>query len=125
MPQTKEQRRAMFTIRNMLLRFEETKEKHFDLGVWRAKHNCKTSACAIGWACRLPSIKKLGLQMVCSEPSVEPFNISSGFPAIRYALGLTYEEARHFFAASTYKNTSTPTVVAKRIDHWLKTGELL
>lgn len=131
----------MFKKRLLILaEFLETKvpRRRFSMITWadgafcgrpneHEHHECKTTACAMGWACTLPVFKKAGLKLVETYP--DPYDgkaprilaLQDNYDqhAAAEACGITYEQAIWLFGSEftdgKYRDRETPKQVAKRI----------
>lgn len=84
--------------------------RKFDLGCWE----CDTTACAVGYACMMPSFKKAGLKLVGSVPTYKGLD---GFQAAAEFFGLTYADTSALFSpiSNPLGYRATPKQVAKQI----------
>lgn len=85
-------------------------EEDFDLAQWK----CKTTACAVGYACLYEPFKDEGLRLVESHYKTPTVLIPSyedciGMGAAAKFFGLSIIEAEHLFIDTYYKQES-PTV---------------
>lgn len=86
--------------------------RKFDLACW----DCGTTACAMGYACRMPSFNKAGLRL--GKLTATPYYKNwAGFEAAQKFFGLGQVEALTLFSPSYnplgYK--ATPKGIAKQI----------
>lgn len=73
--------------------------------------NCGTSACALGWACKIPEFNKLGLRVEYYEPIFEDeFGIYAGMNFF----DLTEEESRGLFIGKFF-NERLENVTKKQV----------
>lgn len=82
-----------------LASFLETQvpEDKFRMDTWVVDvHTCGSSACAFGWACRIPEFKALGLKLVESGPS---YNGEVDFRAAQTFFDLSRMESMWLFGA--------------------------
>lgn len=100
---------------------------------WRGNPDlsCGTAACAGGWATTLPEFQALGLQLEKSDPEDETSaggilmaqeadgSKRYGMEAIRYVLGLNFNEAHHLFVPVAGEENATPSEVAKKIEKFV------
>lgn len=111
--------------------------KRFDMSLWADSkfctqtkpsepfHNeCKTAACACGWACTIPSFKRAGLYLDIShlwsngERQLDlRFKEYSGMAAAEEFFGISDYAAEYLFGT---RNTNSPKAAAKRIKAFLK-----
>lgn len=84
--------------------------RKFDLSCWE----CGTTACAMGYACKMPSFNRAGLRLIHGTPK---YLIYEGFTAAAEFFGMSKDEAFGLFSPSYnplgYK--ATPKGVAKQI----------
>lgn len=104
---------------------------HFNLRIWMEKKfldkkirkECGATACAVGWACTIPSFKKAGLKIYdnirgYNEPLFRNF---LGFDATAEFFGIDRNDATHLFHPDSYPILqSGPKDVANRIIEFLK-----
>lgn len=91
---------------------------------------CKTSACASGWACTIPALRKQGLKLLIDDVGFTPsYRGETSWRAVADFFGLDYTicgnrcarsetegaELFHIFSPEAYKKPPTPKQVAKRI----------
>lgn len=108
---------------------------HFNLDDWANKElgeltskkvSCGTEACAVGWACTIPSFRKAGLKLVgITDELIQPiFKHSNGMTAAADFFGMTYEEANELFHPDGYEHDwdrpVTPKEVANKIVNFVK-----
>lgn len=85
--------------------------------------SCKTTACAGGWACALPTFQKEGLTMQADGPT---YRGCTGHDALRKFFGLSREQETFLFDSwevvdgVTKMVRLTPKQWAKRCDKFLK-----
>lgn len=113
--------------------------RSFSLGEWSLydEHECRTTACAIGWAVNEKIIPGLTLQEGVdfrdgvlswvpkfSDPST--YRYYTGWAAVDVALGLETDQTEYLFASSEYERfglpTDNPRVVAARIRSFVNSG---
>lgn len=74
---------------------------------------CGFAACAVGWACTMPSNRRAGLTMKDGQPN---FDGSDNWDAVERFFDLGPREASHLFNGALYPSYSVaPKMVAKRI----------
>lgn len=84
---------------------------------------CRTTACAGGWACSIPTFQKEGLTMQVDGPSYRGY---SGHSALRVFFGLSREQETFLFDSYHVADGEpvmlrlTPKQWAKRCDKFLK-----
>ncbi len=118
---------------------EKVPRKRFDYASWvgddwggKQDLSCGTTACAMGWACTIPSFRKAGLKLKNSlldgtslrtayyTSNVPYFNGFEGFDAAALFFDIDLRDARYLFGEpnhTPFKDTSevTPKQVAKLI----------
>jgi hypothetical protein len=109
---------------------ETVPRKRFNMDHWASakfcgkpkepEHECGTSACALGWACTIPSFKRAGLKFIeCGSnfwthiDLVPDFEGSTGYGAAASLFGIRYSQAEWLFSPES--PARTPKQVAKRI----------
>lgn len=88
---------------------------------------CGFAACAVGWACTIPSFRRAGLKMV-SEDGVAAADIDEvkmvpsydgieGFDAVMEFFGIEYDVAQYLFGNEAFGDSARPrpSTVANRI----------
>lgn len=122
----------MNTTRLLLLAdFLDTVPGHkFDLMTWRNNdtgemsdanlldHNCRTTGCAVGWACAMPEFQEQGLcwggfRPVFDAGKLMPYYI--GWDAVEMFFNIGSETSDHLFDDERYDGVATPKDVANRI----------
>lgn len=112
---------------------------HFNLDDWankelgeftKKKVDCGTEACAVGWACTIPSFRKAGLKLANSHEIIEPmFNEYRGLSAAAQFFGMSYRESEQHFHPVGYPEgydengnwrKATPKDVANKLVLFLK-----
>lgn len=116
-------------LANFLTDFKETEDTKFYLASWyHASRSCGTTACAMGWACTLPSFREAGFRLVgiTSEHNLATrFHIEYGlhknFGAVVVGLGIGSEAAEAMFSTGYYPThgLTTAAEVAERIRSFL------
>ena len=111
-------------------------EDKFDLGSWRDSpysssitdsvliHECRSTACAVGWACSLPEFQELGLKFEIHHPIyMDQYGVQIyGWDAVESFFDLEPLEAQHLFSDLTYlRMPKTSNAVASRIREFVKT----
>ena len=101
---------------------------------WDSGVNCGTTACAMGYACHIPSFKRAGLKLVPYPGTLgergecyPAFDGANEFDAAAKFFGISHQEASYLFNPMEYcgygsgrvKNI-TPQIVAKRIRHYVR-----
>jgi hypothetical protein len=102
--------------------------EQFNLREWRSRENdddgssiddeelledCKTTACAVGWACTIPAFKEAGLAFGGHHVWFEG---ECSWGAVQEFFGLYKIEATYLFSHASYVGTRrTPEDVADRI----------
>src|ERR1700734_4537162 len=122
--------------------------KSFNIGCWSqttveedvSKHihkrdhtECGFAACAMGWACQIPSFKRAGLRLVTPSydlswgnetffPSSWPeFEDETAYAAAAKFFDISHDEATSLFSPTSYSSLSvTPTQVANKIEKLIK-----
>ena len=86
------------------------------------KNNCGTAACAIGWACTIPSFRKAGLRINPNSDYGENYYTPvyksyREFTAVNEFFGLEIQDSQHLFFDSSYPERfrTSPKTVADRI----------
>lgn len=98
----------------------------FDICVWfkgiDLVEDCNTAACGLGWLCRAPWARKLGLSTAGGQPVFEGM---LGVRAGEKLLGITYPQARWLFLPEEYDvpdvDDITALMVARRMKYLLET----
>lgn len=85
---SKKSRRRLYTLVRFMANLPASANKHFNMEAWfrhmgedhhglkegpvnrQHMHLCGTTACAMGWACMVPSFRKAGLRLVNDGTSV-------------------------------------------------------
>ena len=105
--------------------------KRFNLGLWqqygfkpKAESACGTVACAMGWACTIPSFKRAGLK-AHKDDRYPIFENQEGFSAAAKFFDISFPQAERLFSSSGYGNrfnsdAVTPKKVAKAIRNFVK-----
>jgi hypothetical protein len=91
-------------------------EGTFDLREWE----CGSTACAAGWACRIPEFQEVGLELIHNElnPATYPsFRGYDSYSAVREFFGLDLRECDRIVDERHYDTgrKTKPSVVAERI----------
>ena len=92
--------KRLTVLADFLAGFEAGHGKNFNIDRWFDKNKCRTVACAMGWACTIPSLKAEGLFLNSLE--MPQFNRSGGFQAAEEFFGLTVGEALLLFSSQGY-----------------------
>jgi len=99
---------------------------------WKGKQDlsCGTTACALGWAATMPSLRRAGLRLMPSTEYADGFyhgvvalkgdryaTNSSPYEAAKEVFAIDYAEAYHLFNPSynMLEESATPKQVAKHI----------
>ena len=95
-------------------------------------HVCGTTGCAVGWACALPEFNKQGLiwddygPLFESNDLVEEWDDATptyiGWDAVDKFFDITLYQSNYLFSDIRYDDNATPTMVADRIDNFIKDG---
>jgi len=95
----------------------EVKSEKFDLATFATleadtlKHGCGTTACAVGWACSIPSFKKAGLKLFNFTSTRDArnhvqmgiqFKDKNRWRAVTLFFGIEENEAYHLFDPAHY-----------------------
>lgn len=98
--------RRLRTLANFLDGLRLTRTAQFDLREWCKKTTCGTTACAMGWACRIPSFRRAGLRSVPSSfyegVEVPFYGHCGGFNAAMQFFGISYSDALYLFESTSY-----------------------
>lgn len=98
----------------------QSARKHFYMGYWFGHSNdhdhgawdyvtkhalmqCGTTACALGWAAVVPSLRKAGLRVPTQRSGPEPISIAKEF------FGIDDDKAHALFNPGRYDPSPTPT----------------
>lgn len=127
-------KRRILALASFLEKLPRKAVEHFDMGSWLHTEGiffdpkdltkgCGASACALGWATQMPSMRKLGLRLYEGRPIL---GTEAGFGAAQALFGLDREQAYYLFDAvglpdHTYKD-ETPKQWAKRARRFVASG---
>ena len=119
---------------------ETVPRKRFDYMQWVGKdwdgksslNNCGTTACALGWATAIPSLRRAGLRLKRRVPSnyvclkEESPNYDSASRAAEKVFGLSFREFMWLFVPGDGHHKpsfkATPKQVARHIRRFVKNG---
>jgi hypothetical protein len=82
---------------------------------------CGFAACAVGWACTIPSFRKAGLRLTATLDNkfmmIPKFDGQTGFEAVEEFFGITGNTASYLFESDAYGQSGKPRpkTVANRI----------
>lgn len=107
------------------------KNMRFNLREWRSTglkkntNGCGTAACAVGYACTLPSFKKEGLYLGDENESSYAGPMFDGhrcWDAVSVFFNLSYSTSMYLFSADYYARwqRDKPQAVAKRIRQFIR-----
>ena len=102
--------------------------EQFDLESWFGENHCGSTACAIGWATRIPEFQEQGFSAKWNEPRycMNGVAFSFGWHAVWDFFQLSELEAEHLFWDSSclggIRIDQTPSEVAGRIRDFVANG---
>lgn len=119
----------LLTLANWLDRVDP---ERFCMSTWASKHECGTTACAMGHACDVPEFKALGLKLMWNQTAGVSFDTAHVvFPdsnggaaridmsAAKALFDINDTQAEYLFASETeageHRGDETPQIVAERI----------
>lgn len=90
---------------------------------WKGAANlsCGTTACALGWATTMPSLRRLGLRLVktCHWGNEVRLGRLANTTAAQVLFNLDYHDADYLFIPKDYEINATPKLVARKIERFV------
>lgn len=93
---------------------------------WKGAQNlsCGTTACALGWATTIPSLRRVGLRMQQDSMGgyvvLDGINSSDSWEAGAKVFSLSMEESEYLFTLDSDEDKSTPKQAARKIENFVK-----
>lgn len=120
--QTKTGNQRLLKLAKLL---ESVPRSKFDYTQWGLqwdgrKNSCGTKGCALGWACTVPSFRKLGLKMTNGEWGPRPVSPSGEESYAACAIfNIDTEQSYDLFLPLEGEYKATPKQVAKKIRNFV------